>query len=221
MKLKPLIIGIVACALSSVLHGTPKVGDTYDAVIAAKGNPTGVTTAGSKTILSYPDVVVTLRDGKVASLKAVGAISTVPERVVTNAQRRAASAPPPAARADAGWSTDAAAALEQAKTEGRHSFLFFTGSDWCGWCIRLNKEILSTPEFAAYAQQRLVLVELDFPQRKAQSDTLKAQNAQLAKKYGIRGYPTVIVLNSEGRMVGKLGYQPGGPGPFIEALQGM
>jgi thiol:disulfide interchange protein len=220
MKLKFLVIAFFALATAFTLRAAPKVGDTYDAVIAALGQPTGVTTAGTTVLLSYPDVVVTLRDGRVSSLKAVGAVSTVPERRITDAERRAAAAAP-AADEGATWSTDAEAALERAQSSGRHVFLFFTGSDWCGWCIRLQKEILTTPEFASFAQDNLVLVELDFPQRKQQSEALKAQNAKLAKKYGIRGYPTVIVLNSEGKVVGQLGYQAGGPGPFIAKLERM
>jgi thioredoxin-related protein len=117
--------------------------------------------------------------------------------------------------------TDFAAARDQAKAQGRHVFLFFTGSDWCGWCQRLNQEILSTPEFAQYAGEHLILVELDFPRGKPQSQALVAQNARLQQQYRIRGYPTVIVLDSSGRAVGHLGYQEGGPGPFLEALSRM
>ncbi len=116
------------------------------------------------------------------------------------------------------WKTDYAAALQQAKAENRHVFLFFTGSDWCGWCKRLNKEILSTPEFAQYAKEKLILVELDFPKKRKLTATVKAQNAKLADKYKIEGYPTVIILDGNGNKVGRLGYQEGGPGPFIARL---
>lgn len=116
------------------------------------------------------------------------------------------------------WTTDYPKALAQAKAEQRHVFLFFTGSDWCVWCKRLNAEILSTPEFAKYAAEKLVLVELDFPRSKELPPALKAQNEKLAEKFSIEGYPTVIVLDSDGKTAGQLGYQEGGPGPFIEAL---
>jgi thioredoxin-related protein len=116
------------------------------------------------------------------------------------------------------WQTDYAAALIQAKTENRQVFLFFTGSDWCSWCKRLNKEILSTPEFARYSKEKLILVEVDFPKKRQQSATLKAQNAKLAKRYKIEGYPTVIILNSAGTKIDELGYQEGGPAPFISRL---
>lgn len=116
------------------------------------------------------------------------------------------------------WQTDYAAALNQAKAENRRVFLFFTGSDWCSWCRRLNNEILSTPEFARYSKEKLILVEVDFPKKRPQSATLKAQNAKLAKRYKIEGYPTVIVLDSTGEKIDELGYQEGGPGPFISRL---
>jgi protein disulfide-isomerase len=119
------------------------------------------------------------------------------------------------------WSTDYKAALAQAKAENRHVFLFFTGSDWCGWCKRLQKEILTTPEFGKYAGEKLILVELDFPRAKPQASAVKAQNAKLAERFKIEGYPTVIVLDSSGKPVGQLGYQEGGPGPFVDALSKM
>ena len=122
---------------------------------------------------------------------------------------------------DVTWTTDYKAALAQAKAQNRHVFLFFTGSDWCSWCKRLNREILSTDEFKEYAGKKLILVELDFPRGKPQSNEVKEQNAKLADRFKIEGYPTVIVLNSSGKKVGELGYQEGGPSPFVEALSKM
>ncbi|MEO6004625.1 MAG: thioredoxin family protein [Opitutus sp.] len=119
------------------------------------------------------------------------------------------------------WTTDYEAALTKAKAENRHVFLFFTGSDWCSWCKRLNGEILSTPEFKSFASEKLILVEVDFPKSKPQSPAVKRQNASLAETHKIEGYPTVIVLDSSGKKVGELGYQEGGPGPFVEALKKM
>jgi protein disulfide-isomerase len=119
------------------------------------------------------------------------------------------------------WTTDYAAALEQAKAQNKHVFLFFTGSDWCSWCKKLRAEVLTKPEFAAYASANLILVELDFPQRKKLPASLVAQNEKLMEQYKIEGFPTAIVLDSAGQKVGEIGYQPGGPGPFIAALQKM
>jgi thioredoxin-related protein len=126
---------------------------------------------------------------------------------------------PLSAAEKAEWLTDFPKAQAQAKAENKLLLMDFTGSDWCGWCIKLNKEVFSTPEFADYAKKNLVLVEVDFPNKKPQSAELKKANEALQEKYKIEGYPTVIVLNSEGKKVGELGYQDGGPKPFIAKLE--
>ena len=118
-----------------------------------------------------------------------------------------------------GWSEEYDKALAQAKADKKLVLLDFTGSDWCGWCIKLDKEVFSQAEFGEYAKKNLVLVELDFPRSKEQSKELKAQNAKLQGEFKIQGYPTIIVLNSEGKKVGELGYQPGGPKAFIAELE--
>ena len=99
--------------------------------------------------------------------------------------------------------------------------LDFTGSDWCGWCIKLDKEVFSEPSFQAYAAQNLIFVEVDFPRNKSQSAEVKERNQKLQQKYGVRGYPTLIVLNPQGSQVAQLGYQPGGAGPFIGSLEAL
>lgn len=120
--------------------------------------------------------------------------------------------------ADLDWSTDLPKAQAKAKAENKLVLLDFTGSDWCGWCIKLKKEVFSTSEFAEYAKENLVLVEVDFPRKKQLPAEVKSANAQLQKKYEIQGYPTIIVLNGKGEKVGQLGYMRGGPEPFIAAL---
>ncbi len=120
-----------------------------------------------------------------------------------------------AALAAAGWEDDYAKALAKAKTEKKMVLLDFTGSDWCGWCVKLDKEVFSKTEFKTYAKDNLVLVDLDFPRGKQQSKMLKEQNEKLQKEFGIRGFPTIIVLNPEGQKVGQLGYMEGGPTAFI------
>ncbi|WLT31830.1 thioredoxin family protein [Geothrix sp. PMB-07] len=116
------------------------------------------------------------------------------------------------------WGTDVPKAIAKAKAENKLVVLDFTGSDWCGWCIKLKKEVFDTPEFEAYAAKNLVLVEVDFPRKKEMSAQQKATNQQLAAKYGIKGYPTIFVLEGSGMPVGKLGYMEGGPKPFIAEL---
>src|SRR5882724_2184624 len=110
-----------------------------------------------------------------------------------------------AGAAELQWNTDLAKAQEQAKKENKLVMLDFTGSDWCPYCIKLNKEVFSKPEFAKYAKENLVLVEVDFPHRKKkgeQSDALKKANDALQQKYNISGFPTMIVLDGEGNKVG-------------------
>jgi thioredoxin-related protein len=120
--------------------------------------------------------------------------------------------------AELSWTTDLPKAMEKAKSENKLVMMDFTGSDWCGWCIKLNKEVFSTPEFAEYAKKNLVPVEVDFPRKKELSAEQKKANLELQNKYKIEGYPTIIVLNSEGKKVGELGYMAGGPKAFIAKL---
>jgi protein disulfide-isomerase len=117
------------------------------------------------------------------------------------------------------WMTDFQAAQEKAVEEEKPMLLDFTGSDWCGWCIKLKKEVFSKEAFQTYAAENLILVELDFPRNKPQSDELKAQNQALAEKYGIRGFPTIILLSPEGEVIGQTGYRRGGPEAYVEHLQ--
>lgn len=124
-----------------------------------------------------------------------------------------------AAPAAEGWETDAAKAIAAAKGTKKLVLLDFTGSDWCSWCIRLDKEVFSQPEFQEYAKENLVLVELDFPRRKQQDPALKAKNEALRDKFRIEGYPTIILLDGEGKKVGELGYVRGGPAAFIAELK--
>lgn len=123
------------------------------------------------------------------------------------------------ARGELEWLTNYDVAKAQAKSENKLVLLDFTGSDWCGWCKRLNAEVFSKPSFQDYASKNLVLLELDFPRSKPQTDQIKQQNRHLANEYGIEGFPTVIVLNAEGKKVGELGYMEGGPDVFIAALE--
>jgi len=122
--------------------------------------------------------------------------------------------------ADLNWGTDVPKALAQAKADKKMVLLDFTGSDWCGWCIKFDKETLSTDKFADYAKSHLELVTLDFPNKKPQSDALKSANATLQKKYNVDGFPTFILLNADGKEIGRqVGYAPGGPEAFIAELE--
>jgi protein disulfide-isomerase len=118
-----------------------------------------------------------------------------------------------------GWITDYEQGQQEAKANNRLVLLDFTGSDWCGWCKLLDREVFSNPQFKEYASKNLVLVEVDFPKMKALSDTLRTQNVILAQRYQIQAFPTIIVLNGDGKMVGELGYMKGGPTAYIAVLE--
>ena len=123
------------------------------------------------------------------------------------------------------WHTDLSKATDISIKENKSLFLFFTGSDWCGWCIRLQKEVFKTLEFTQWAKDNVILVELDFPRKNNQSEQLKAQNMQLQQQLNVQGYPTVWFVNatknSENKVnlnaLGSLGYQAGGPTKWTDA----
>ena len=123
--------------------------------------------------------------------------------------------------AESTWLTDLPKAEAQAKAEGKIVLMDFTGSDWCGWCIKFKKEVLDTPEFQAYAAKNVVLVEVDYPNKKDQSDDLKKANAALKDHYDVQGFPTLVVLDKNGKEIGRqVGYAEGGPKAFIAKLEG-
>jgi protein disulfide-isomerase len=124
-----------------------------------------------------------------------------------------------AVAAKSGWLTSYEQAQKEAQSKNRLLLMDFTGSDWCGWCIMLDKEVFSKPEFKEYASKNLVLLELDFPRRKQMPPETAAQNEKLLMKYGIQGFPTVVVFDSSGKPLGALGYQAGGPQAFIAELE--
>ena len=116
------------------------------------------------------------------------------------------------------WHTDVNKAIELSVKTEKPLFMFFTGSDWCGWCKRLVKEVFVKPEFATWTAKNVVLVELDFPRRTPISEDLKKQNRELVQMFGVRGYPTVWFVTPEitaGKVnvnkLGSQGYVAGGP----------
>lgn len=123
----------------------------------------------------------------------------------------------------ADWQTDYTKALETAKAGNKRVLLDFTGSDWCGPCIEFKKQVFSRPEFSAYAEKNLVLVEVDYPKRKKQSAEIVKQNERLAKQYGIdeKGYPTVVLLDPAGKVMREFtGYGGESPAEIIAWLEG-
>jgi thiol-disulfide isomerase/thioredoxin len=111
-----------------------------------------------------------------------------------------------------------AAAKAQATKEKQDLLLDFTGSDWCGWCIKLVDEVFSKDAFKTGVKDKFVLVELDFPQKKELSPELKAQNEALQKEMKVQGFPTIMLCDTTGKPYAKTGYQPGGPEKYVEHL---
>lgn len=117
------------------------------------------------------------------------------------------------------WMTDLPKALAKAKADKKMVLMDFTGSDWCPACKELHHKVLSTPEFEKYADKHLVLVVVDFPQKTEQTEELKKANKALMEKYNIEGFPTIIVLDTDGAQVDKqLGYEGDSPKDFTAKL---
>lgn len=117
------------------------------------------------------------------------------------------------------WTTGWKAAAAAATDAKRPILADFTGSDWCGWCVKLKREVFATPEFAAWAGNAVVLLEVDFPRAKPLAAEQQRENQGLAEKYSIEGFPTILILAADGREIGRLGYQEGGPKAWIAAAE--
>lgn len=124
------------------------------------------------------------------------------------------------------WETDVYKAVSKSNEVKKPILMFFTGSDWCGWCIRLQNEVLKKPEFVAWAKDHVVLLELDFPRRTPISENVRAQNNSLQSSFAVQGFPTIKIVNAnlkEGiinfELLGTLGYMSGGPNIWITEAQ--
>ena len=121
------------------------------------------------------------------------------------------------------WHTDVKKAIDVSIENGKPLLFFFTGSDWCGWCKRLQKEVFFKPEFKSWANKNVVLVELDFPRRTKLPEATQKQNRELGQMFGVRGYPTIWFVTPEiqenkkinFQKLGSQGYVAGGPKAWI------
>ena len=123
------------------------------------------------------------------------------------------------------WHTDVNKAVTVSRKENKPMMMFFTGSDWCGWCIRLQNEVFKKPEFVDWAQKNVVLVELDFPRKIELAPELRQQNSQMQQIFQVQGFPTIWFVNPEVKekninlkQIGKVGYVNGGPLKWLEAV---
>ena len=117
------------------------------------------------------------------------------------------------------WMTDFEAAKQKAAAENKDLLVNFTGSDWCSWCIKLVDEVFKHDAFKKGVADNFVLVELDFPQDKSKLDeSTQKQNEMLQEKYSIQGFPTILLLDDQGRPYAQTGYQAGGPEKYLVHL---
>lgn len=126
-----------------------------------------------------------------------------------------------ASHVDVVWLTSLDAARKEAAEKKLPILVNFSGSDWCGWCIKLDKEVFSQKAFAEYAKSNLVLLLLDFPNSKPQSPEDKKVNQALAEQYGVQGFPTVLLLDATGKQLGRTGYMPGGAEAYVDHLKDL
>ncbi|MDQ8195205.1 thioredoxin family protein [Coraliomargarita sp. SDUM461004] len=242
-----LLLGIF-CALITISNATPlEPGASYNEVISQLGQPDGEINAGNRQILTYGKAQIKLKNGRVSSIspqlnqllaerdsaqdsveakRAAGLINykgkwmSPSQRDVLIAQEKKQQPPYGGLNSAArNWITDYDQALAMAKAQNKQVLLNFTGSDWCGWCIKLDKEVFSQQSFLNYANSHYILVKLDFPRRSQIPAYLKTQNTELAEKYKIRGFPTIVVLDSNGKKYRTSGYVSGGPQAFINSIR--
>jgi thiol-disulfide isomerase/thioredoxin len=120
------------------------------------------------------------------------------------------------------WVKNWGEAQAQAKKENKDLLINFTGSDWCGWCIRLESEVFSHAAFLEQATKQFVFVFLDFPNDPALKAAVvdAALNEKLKTTYDVRGFPSILLTTAEGLPYGRTGYQEGGPEAYLTHLAG-
>ncbi len=122
------------------------------------------------------------------------------------------------------WKTNFETAKTEAKVQNKRILLVFSGSDWCGPCIKLDKNVWQSDEFKSFSDKNYVLYRADFPKKKANqlSDEIRQQNLALAEKYNQDGnYPFVLLLNSDGKVLGVLGYLNLEASEYIDRLKDL
>lgn len=157
-------------------------------------------------------------------LPALAALAFIPAAALAAPAEPAADAPAEVAAAKktstpAGWTDDFAAAKKLAAQENKDLFILFTGSDWCGWCIRLKNEVFSKPGFIEKLSETFVPVFIDMPRDNSLlSENAQKQNKPLVEKFRIQGFPTVLLADADGIVFGQLGYAAGGPEKYLETV---
>jgi hypothetical protein len=197
-----------------ILAGDPGVGSTREEIIARYGETRSVLSAGPREILAYPAGRVILEGGLVTKMELPPPprAPALPLAVPTPTPAAQAAPSPavvrPAAAPQDVWYTDYAAARAEATASRRRILALFTGSDWCPGCIKFEEEVAHHPDFLATTRASFVLLKLDFPQMHGQPPELKAQNEALRGRYGIRVFPTLMILSADGSTSVKVDTSP-------------
>ena len=126
--------------------------------------------------------------------------------------------PPPPAPV---WLTSFESAKAAARAERKVILVNFTGSDWCPWCVRLHDEVFSRRAFLDYASRHLILLTVDFPRKKWMTPAQKRENNALAQSYKIEGFPTILLLDPDGRVIAQTGYRKGGAAAYVDHLRAL
>ena len=117
------------------------------------------------------------------------------------------------------WVDNFEQAMQSASKSNKPIILYFTGSDWCGWCKKMDQEVFSSPAFAEEVGHKFVFVKVDFPMNSKLPEAQARQNAQLKQRYGVTGYPTIVIVDSKGGFIGETGYRSGGGKAYAQWLE--
>jgi len=145
----------------------------------------------------------------------VSALPPPSKTVSQKLDRKGPPAPPPV------WLTGFDAAKAAARAQRKIILVNFTGSDWCPWCVRLHDEVFSQKPFLDYASRHLILLTVDFPRKKWMTPAQKRENNALAQSYKIEGFPTILLLDPDGRVIARTGYRRGGAVAYVEHLRAL
>jgi protein disulfide-isomerase len=234
-----LALPVLALASAASVLGVT-VGETYDQVIAEKGRPVGIMYGTATEILTYPDMVLKVTNGAVVTIKstqkghpaaAAPATPAAPPRppvakftltadTAPHIPMSEGVTPPPEYHGPPMWEPDVGSALHEAQVLGRHVLVVFVGSDWCEPGQKLEDEVFASPDFAVYTHNKYVIVRLDFPKNLPQPDSVRDANADMRRRFGVKGFPSVVIMDENSRFLTRVeGYQGGGPDAFIRMMK--
>ncbi|MBN1672694.1 MAG: thioredoxin family protein [Kiritimatiellae bacterium] len=120
-----------------------------------------------------------------------------------------------------GWIQDFEKAKQLAREKNLPILADFSGSDWCGWCMRLDREVFSRADWQQWAKKNVVLFVADFPANTEQPRELADQNKRLMQTYEVKGFPTVLLLDAGGKVMARTGYRQGGPAAYVAHVESL